>query len=153
MAKQRITLGSILEINIKNEYFTYAQILTEADCAFFDYKTKERLTDLSVLEKADVLFIVAVYDHAITTGRWAKIGTLNIRQSLKNKPMKYIQDSLNPEKFELYDPNTGNTKPARKEDCIGLEKAAVWEPEHVEQRIADHYEGKPNVWVEKMKIK
>ena len=153
MTKQRITLGSIIELNIHDQYFCYAQILTEADCAFFDYKSIERLKDLSILEKADILFIVAVYNDVITQGRWMKVGKLEIRQSLKNKPMKFIQDSLNHAKFEFYNPNNGEITPATRKQCVGLEYAAVWEASHIEDRIRDHYEGKRNVWVEKMKVK
>ena len=39
MKRQKRTIGSILEINIENEYFTYAQILHEG-CVFFDYRSK-----------------------------------------------------------------------------------------------------------------
>lgn len=151
--RQRITLGSILEININNQYNVYAQILTEADYAFFDYKSQNNLSDFSVLETAPILFIVAVYDDVVTKGHWLKVGKLALRKELKVKPMKFIQDSLNPDQFELYDPNNGETIPATKDQCIGLEPAAVWEANHVEDRIRDHYEGKENVWVNQLKIK
>jgi hypothetical protein len=65
----------------------------------------------------------------------------------------FIQDELEPNKFELYDPNTGDIKPAKKVDCIGLERAAVWEAGHVEERIVDHFAGRTNKWVEDMRIK
>lgn len=64
--------------------------------------------------------------------------------------MKFIQDVLNPEKFELYDPNNGEIIPATKEQIQGLECAAVWEAEHVESRIIDYYEGRPNKWVKQL---
>jgi len=34
-----------------------------------------------------------------------------------------------------------------------LEVAAVWEAYTVEERLCDHYNGKPNEWVEKNSIK
>lgn len=142
--RQQITTGSILEINIRNQYFTYAQILTEADYAFFDYKSEKRLTDFSVLNEVDILFIVAVYDKVITQGHWLKVAKLDLRENFKVKPMKFIQDAIYPEKFELYDPNTGEIRPAPKTECKGLERASVWDAEHVEERIFDHYEGRMN---------
>ena len=142
MAKrQRITVGAILEIEIEEKYF-YAQILTEADCAFFDYQSNQKLNDYSILLNTPVLFIVAVYDDVITQGHWLKVGKLDVRENLKIKPMKFIQDALSPQNFELYDPNTGEIKPARKEECKGLERAAVYEAEDIEERLIDHYKGR-----------
>lgn len=149
MAKrQRITLGSILEINIDNEYNVYAQILNEAGYAFFDYKSSNSLNDFSLLQKSPVLFIIGVYDDVITQGRWLKVGKMELRDDLKVQPMQFIHDQLKPGKFELYDPNTGDIKPSTKEECKGLECASVWEGEEVEERIRDHYAGRLNRLVE-----
>lgn len=154
MAKQRITEGAILEILIENDYYVYAQILTKGlGYAFFDYKSTQKLTDFTVLEKAKVLFIVMVYNEIINKGRWLKVGKLPIREDLVELPMKYIRDTQNPEKFELYNPNNGKIVPATKQQAMGLERTSVWAAEHLEERIRDYYEGKPNIWVEKMKIK
>jgi hypothetical protein len=67
--------------------------------------------------------------------------------------MEFIQNTLDPSKFSLYDPNTGEMTPATKEQCIGLECAAVWEAEHVVDRINDHYAGRKNKWLEQLEIK
>ncbi|MBN9284151.1 MULTISPECIES: Imm26 family immunity protein [unclassified Flavobacterium] len=147
MKKQQITKGAILEINIENKYYTYAQILENAGYAFFDYRTEVPLKEFSVLENKKILFIVAVYNDVITQGRWLKVGKLNIREEIRKQPMKFIQDALNPENFELYDPNTGEITPTTKKHIKGLERAAVWEAHHVEDRIRDYYNGVPCVWL------
>lgn len=69
MVKQKITIGSILEIKIC-DYYCYAQILGKASYAFFDFKSVNKLTDLSLLESSPVLFILAVYNHVVTKGKW-----------------------------------------------------------------------------------
>jgi hypothetical protein len=154
MAKQRITTGSILEINIDGQYHTYAQILQNGrGIAFFDFKSEERLIDFSTLEKCNLLFIVVVYNDVITQGKWLKGGKLPIRKELEILPRKFIQDNLNPSEFRLYNPNTGEITKATREQCEGLECAAVWEANHVEDRIRDHYLGVPNIWVEQLKMK
>lgn len=135
-----------------NSLFFYAQVLS-AGVAFFDYKSNEPLYDLEKLNHVNILFIVEVYDSVITKGRWRIVGNLPIREELKVPPLKFIQDRLNPNFFELYDPITGKTFPAKRDDCKGLERAAVWEAEHVEERLLDHYEGRENKWVKKMSIK
>ena len=154
MAKQRITEGAILEINIDNQYYVYAQILTKGlGYAFFDFKSEKKLKDLNLLQKANILFIIMVYNDIITKGVWVKVGKLPIRNDLLVQPMKYIQDNHNPNSFELYNPNTGEITKATREECEGLEYAAVWEANHVEDRIRDYYLGVPNLWVEQLKIK
>jgi len=152
--RQRIIEGSILEINIENQYFVYAQILKKGlGYAFFDFKSFEKLIDISILNKAKVIFIVMVYNDVITKGIWVKIGKLDIRDELKELPMQFIQDSQNPSNFEIYNPNTGEISKATKEQCLGLECTAVWEANHVEDRIRDYFNSIPNIWVEQLNIK
>lgn len=153
MAKrQRIIPGSILEINSNDKYY-YAQILNSKGCAFFDSELDSPLEDYSSLNCKEVLFIVRVYDDVIKKGRWLKVGKMEIRSDLKVEPYKFIQDSLNPDNFELYNPNTGQITPSSRKEVEGLECAAVWEAEHVEDRLRDHFGGKPNVWVEQLAVK
>jgi hypothetical protein len=145
--KQRITVGSILEIYIEKEYYTYAQILGKAGYAFFDYKTKDKLKDYSILLDKPILFITSVYNDVITQGHWLKVGTLEIREDLQEQPIQFIQDAIHSDMFEFYDPNTGESKPATKEQIKGLERASVWEANHIEDRIRDYYNGVPCVWL------
>lgn len=145
--KQRITVGSILEIYIEKEYYTYAQILGKAGYAFFDYKTSDKLNDYSILLDKPILFITSVYNDVITQGHWLKVGNLEIRKDLQEQPMQFIQDAIHPDRFEFYDPNTGESRPATKEQIKGLERASVWEANHIEDRIRDYYNGVPCVWL------
>lgn len=153
MARQRITIGAFLGIKLNTGSWAYARILGYASYAIYDLITNDIVTSINDIKNSNVLFIVAVYDHAVNTGRWIKIGKAPLEEKFKILPMKYIQDALNPNLFSLYDPNTGDITPANKQDCLMLERAAVWEPEHVEERILDHYANRPNIWLEKMKIK
>lgn len=145
--KQRITVGSILEINIENKYYVYAQILGKAGYAFFDFKTEDKLKDYSVLLEKPILFITNVYNGVITHGHWLKVGSIEIREDLKEQPLQFIQDALHLDIFQLYDPNSGEIKAATKEQIKGLERASVWEAKHIEDRIRDHYNGNPCIWL------
>lgn len=121
--------------------------------AFFDFRSDQRLKDLTVLNDARVLFIIMVYNDVVTQGRWKKVGKLPIRDVLLVQPMKFIQDSHNPEKIELYNPNNGEMTKTTRDQVKGLELAAVWEAEHVESRIKDYYEGTQNIWVKQLSLK
>lgn len=152
MKRQRITIGSILELHIDNEYYVYAQILGNASYVFFDYKTPTPLTDFTPLETAPALFIVAVYNDVITRGEWLKVGKMEVRDEFKILPLAYIKDTIDGS-FRLYNPNTGEMWSATKEECRGLEVAAVWDSHHVEERIRDYYNNKVCDFVKKYTIK
>jgi hypothetical protein len=152
MKRQKRAIGSILQIDLKDDTHSYAIVLDKASIAVFNIKTKEDVSILNILNK-EVLFIVAVYNSAITSGRWKKIGTTIPDNRFTNLPLKFIQDSINPQIFEIYNPNTGLTTPATKEQCLNLECAAVWEAEHVESRILDNFNGQENIWLRQLQIK
>jgi hypothetical protein len=152
MKKQRRIPGSILEIQLEDQSLAYAQVL-KTGVAFFDLNAKDSLTDLHVILEKPVLFIIEIYDHIITKGRWKIVGTLPIRPDLIKPPLQFIQDQLAPDKFELYDPISGDIYPATRDECIGLECAAVWEAEHVEGRLIDHYNNRENIWVKMLSMK
>jgi len=68
------------------------------------------------------LFIIAVYDKAVTSGRWLKIGIAILETTLDTLPMKFIQGPINSSQFRLYDPNTANMTKAQREDASVLKK-------------------------------
>ncbi|MBK8909903.1 MAG: immunity 26/phosphotriesterase HocA family protein [Chlorobi bacterium] len=152
MKRQRITLGSIIKIDLGDGYHSYGRILRNAGYGFYDIRTKEEISDMEEIVDKAILFIVAVYDDAITRGHWLKVGKMPLEPSLEVMPNKFIQDGLHPDQFSLYDPNTGAIYPSTREACRGLERAAVWEPEHVEERLRDHFAGRKNRLVEKDRL-
>ncbi len=150
--KQRRVKGSILEIKLGNGKYCYAQDL-DVDIMFIDICLDTPLEQLDILTSKEPLFFVGVYNDVITQGRWNKVGKLPIKSEYQIVPMKFIQDALDPNSFELYNPNTGEITKSTRGECEGLERAAVWEGSHVEDRLKDHFDGISNVWVEQLKIK
>jgi hypothetical protein len=152
MSKQSKAIGDFLKVRLPDGNLGYLRVLDKASVAVYDVTTEKALDVIEII-KHDILFIVAIYKDVIVDGRWEKIGHLPLEEGLKELPMKFIQDEFNPDYFELYNPNSGDIKPAKKADCFGLERASVWEGEHVEERIVDNFNSRTNTWVEKMKIK
>ena len=146
-------IGAFIEIILSNGKYSYGRILDKASYAFYEVYSNEKISDVKEIQKKRILFINAVYKSAITNGRWKKIGELDLEPELKTLPLKFIEDQLFPGRFEVYNPNTGITSSTSKDKCIGLERAAVWEPEHIEERIIDHFEGRANKWFEQLKLK
>jgi hypothetical protein len=145
MKRQKRTVGAVVKIPFDGKWFTYGQILDDADVVIFDARTDCELS-IDEITNQPIICRVAVSYHAITKGRWLKVGKYPIGKELKKPIPKYIQDILQPDRFEIY--FDGIIRPSTREECIGLERAAVWEPEHVEERIRDHYSGKQNRWVD-----
>jgi Immunity protein 26 len=146
MKKQRRIIGSIHKVVLKSGLHSYIRVLDKASIAAYDILTDQDM-DMEEIISKKVIFIIAVYNDVITSGKWQKIGYKPLEENLIVLPMKFVQDGLDKSLFSLYEPNTGEMTPARKEDCIGLERASVWDAHHVEDRISDYFEGKECKWM------
>jgi hypothetical protein len=147
--RQQRTIGAIVSVPIEN-YSVHAQVLADTDMVFFDSRNKADQPLADILS-SNVLFRVGVNSDAILDGRWIKVGKAEISQEHLIPVSRFIQNALNPEKFEIY--TGGTTRSASKDECKNLDRCAVWAVNHIEDRIRDHYNGVENVWVEQMRLK
>jgi hypothetical protein len=68
------------------------------------------------------------------------------------RPVKfYKQDGLHRERLSIKW-SDGTEIPTDLAGIEGLEKAAIWAPEHVEDRIADHFAARPNKWLKSLAL-
>jgi hypothetical protein len=148
MKRQKITIGSILEIDIESNFF-YAQILGKAGYVFFDIKLTESIKDLKILDNVKPLFFTSVYNDVINLGKWVKVGKLPIRDEFLKQPLQFIHWPHDKVKWGIYDPNTGEIRNSTKEECRSLELAAVYDDKEVEERLLDHFSGKINRYRQK----
>lgn len=148
LKRQQRTIGALVKIPLEGGYHVYGRIL-DVEMAFYDLRTKSDLSTEEIL-KLPVLFITTVYDSAITKGYWEKISkSIPLEEHLVNTPPKYTQDALNPDKYSIVYPD--KQIDASKEECKGMEYWSVWTHENIEKRLNDHYQNKPNSYVERMK--
>ncbi len=75
-----------------------------------------------------VLWRIWAMNYAMTRGRCKVIGYSPLEEALKSEPTFFKQDPIFGE-VTLYRSET--EYPASAEECEHLERAAVWEPEHV----------------------
>lgn len=94
------------------------------------------------------MFTVWVTNDAVTSGRWPVIGNVSLSPELEVAPKFFKQDPIS-KTFSIY--HQGQETSASLAECGNLERAAVWEPSHIEDRLRDHYLGIPNQWVESLK--
>ena len=149
MSTYRRLIGSVHAVAIDGPAYTFGLILPEADFAFFDHRSSTPELPSNLLA-APVLFRVAVHKSALSKGRWPKVGKLDVPVEMLQPIPRFMRDALKPGEYSIY--LGGSIKPASRQQCIGLECMAVWDPEHVESRLSDHYAGKANVWVEQLAL-
>ena len=148
MKKQRRTVGAILAIDLGEKLTAFARTLAKAEFVFYDLQLPTQdMYDLAKIVSAPTAFRLPVMDYAVKKNRWIQIGVVPLEARLLKPQRYFIQDVISGE-FSIY-LNDVITSASRSE-CIGLECAAVWDPEHVEDRLRDHFAGKPNVWVEQL---
>jgi hypothetical protein len=141
---QRWTVGAIVQISLDDGYFAYAQMLEQPEYAFFGVRTPDELSADAVVQ-APVLFRLWVMRYAHSKGRWRKVGAGRIGDALRKPVHRYNQDPFS-RKIRLTI-NGVDGPEGTIADCDDLECAAVWDPEHVEDRLRDHFLGIPNKWV------
>lgn len=142
-------IGSIVEIPLPNGRRGYARVLKSPLMAFYSIRSEGSLVPTEILGQP-VAFKVWVMNSAISSGRWSVIGHAPLETELAAMPWFFKQDAIS-KALSLY--QSGVERPATKEECEGLERAAVWSAQHIESRLEDHLEGRTNKWLEAMKLR
>ena len=150
MKRQRRRAGDVVRIDLGAGFHTYARVLPGASFAFYDCRLVGE-APLPEILVSRILFRIAVMNHAVKTGRWPVIGHEPLKGAMLILPPKFSQDPIDKTIFSIYE--NGVITPAAREQCRGLERASVWEPEHVEDRLRAHYAGNVNHIVELLKLR
>lgn len=138
MGRTRRVEGAIYEVAINGRGFSYAQALSDPLVGFYDGWFSEAQ---SVETIAGRPFKFRVWVHRDAFKRWRRIGDAPVLPQA-NDQWFYIQDAQT-KSVELYQHGTGQRRAV--DACLGdFESAAVWEPEHVEERLADEGSGQIN---------
>lgn len=114
------------------------------------------VVDVAGLEATPVAFRVWVMDRAFKpSSTWRSIGKLPLRED-GSAPSRFVKQDALTGALSIYweDARAGteHEEPATLDECAGLETAAVWSANHVEDRLRDHFAGKPNTWVASLAI-
>ncbi len=133
--------GTFLRIPLSDGTFAYGRQLEEPHTAFYNYRTQEPSDDLDTIEKKPVLFRQAV--RVLGSDKWEAIGIRKLEGEVTEPVIAFHQEIGDYRKCTIFD-NLGNERVATPEECIGLERASVWDAHHIEQRLLDTFEGRPN---------
>lgn len=149
--KLKLEPGAVLRVDLDLQWHTYARILARFPrIAFYDCRVLAPEQDILAIVKRPVLFVLAVGGSA-SKGHWPKIGHAPLDMAPIPIPDQFMQD-IGTGACQIVD-EAFNLRPAKPEECIALERVAVWDPVHVEERIRDHYAGRPNAHLAHMKVR
>jgi len=146
-------VGNIFRIDLDPDRHCYCQVAYSPLILFFAGTNREEiaLDDIPVLP---VAFKLWTMKYALTNGGWRYLGNRGLAPGNAVEPYFFKQDrfsgrlALHHSAFQA----TNYERPATLSECEGLECAAVWDPAHIEDRLRDLADGRPNKWVDSLAI-
>jgi Immunity protein 26 len=146
--RSRDQIGLFLRIPLEDGSFAYARNVAEPYTAFYNYRTREPSDDLDVIEAQPILFATAV--RTSTMKGWAKLGKRPLTGDAAKPVVSFHQDLFDYRKCVIYDTD-GMERTATPEECEGLEPSSVWDAHHIESRLLDTFEGRPNKYAARVR--
>ncbi len=148
----RDKVGNVLAVPLGEDRFGFAWVLNSPLVAFFDRRC--RAGDFSPVDeivRSPVAFTIWVMKSAVTSGKWPCLGHMPVPEHLLEPLWFFKQDSIN---GRIHKTLTGAEEvPAMADEARRLERAAVWSAMHVEERLRAHFEGRPSIFAESMRVK
>ena len=141
MRKKTYKPGTFLRIPLGDGTFAYGRQLEQPYKAFYNYRTSIPSDDLDTIEKKPVLFRQTV--RVLDSDKWEVIGIRNLEGEVTEPVVRFHQEIGDYRKCTIFD-SLGNERLATPEECIGLERQAVWDAHHIEERLLDTFEGRPS---------
>jgi hypothetical protein len=130
--------GAVIAARLRDGRVYAALLLTFPWVAFYagdDDQPPVRAQDVT---GRPVLRTLAVSDSLFDEG-WSIVGTGAVDPP-PEPPKQFVQDPLDPANLQIIDA-AGALWPATPDEIGGLERAAVWAPEHVEDMLVAHTRG------------
>jgi len=138
--------GNLFEVALPDGGLAYGMVIDFPLVAFFDRRFTERPLIANILS-CPTAFRIWIMRSCLKRTGWPVIGFAAVPEPLSEPPTFYKFDTVS-HRFSTY--RAQIEIPATREECLGLEGAAVWSAVHVESRLDDHFAGRPNKWVEQL---
>ena len=148
--KIREQLGQVFAVRLENSYYGFGQVTGGELYTFFNFFCKDLDgVQPSFIVSHSILFRICVAKRVLTNGEWPVIGIIKPTKNLLLGEDQYKVDPLNG-KLTIWKEDNSEL-PATWEECKNLERAAIWDKEHVEERLYDSFCGRPSAIVEAQK--
>lgn len=152
MKGRKDRIGNIIRIKIDDNTFAYGRVIDSGFLEFYDPKiaANESGDGWRELAGSKPIFTLSVHKSWKKNENWVVVG--NEPRDVPGIPSQFMQNIADPSDIKIID-FAGQARPASIEEVQGIERLAVWEDNHVEDRLRDHRDGRPNVWAEQLKPK
>jgi hypothetical protein len=150
MRKRANAPGTFVRIPLGDGSFGYGRLLESPYAAFYRYRTSDPDSDLDRIASKPVLFKTAVRHLALEA--WESIGWRELEEPLKQPLVQFMQDIGDFRQCTIFD-TAGNERTAEPQECVGLERAVVWEQQGIEERLLDAFMGRPNSEEERLRVR
>lgn len=150
MGRQKHKAGAFVRIALADGSFGYGRLLESPYVAFYKHRTTSPDLELDRIASKPLLFKTAV--NLLALNVWEPIGWRALEEHLAQPLVRFKQDVGDFRRCTIFD-TAGNRRAAEPQDCVGLERAAVWEQDSIEERLLDALLGRPNAAEEHLKVR
>lgn len=157
-ARENRAPGRVVRIDLGDGRCAYGRQLLGPSVEFYDRPGKPgEMVDLLDVVASPVAFTIWVMKYAFRRrGGWELLDVVPLTDEERSMIDRRAKQDVLSGALSIYwsDHVTGTFGeiPASAQECEGLEVAAVWDPQHVEDRLRDHFDGRPNRWVESIRL-
>ncbi|RAJ77246.1 immunity protein 26 of polymorphic toxin system [Chitinophaga dinghuensis] len=150
--KKKDHIGEVFRIPVEGKVHAYARVIRKLIFDVYAFFTEEEINIANLLERP-VAFTIGLHVDVFKKSDWEVIGCVSLsEEETRRKIVFFRQGVLNLNDCWLVDLEGRETK-VGPQDCIGVERLAVWDYEHVEERLRNLYMNKKDLMVEHMKVK
>ena len=131
MKKIRPKIGDVFQITLPNSKYAYGRVYKDASIGIYKYLSDE--PNSPPIGSRDFLFIVGMYNDLLKTGELPIIGQDKFTSEESAwPPPTFIKDPISGA-YSIY--YQGLIRDAKVGEWIALECAAVWDLNHIIERI------------------
>ena len=149
----KIKEGDIFKVLLGNNKVSFGKVLKKT-WAFYDFVTDDSDSfDAKDVTSFPVVFKIWVGEFAIKKGMWPVIANLPLNEAEQAETFFYKQDPINNKVWKTSESGLEEI-PVTVEECLSLELAASYDPEHVVERLEYHFSGNedPNLAYDKKRL-
>ena len=130
VGRRRPNVGDVVQFQLPDGSWAYGRVLHDASVAF--YRGRSREPGEPPIGSREFEFVVGVYDDVL--GEAEVVGhDPSVSEREDWPPPNFIPDPISGS-YQIYE--RGQTRPASPDECLGLERAAVWDRAHLLERLS-----------------
>lgn len=133
--------GTFVRIPLEDGSFGYGRARIDPFVTFYNYRTTEPISDLDVISAQPVLFSQGL--RLFDSDGWAILGVRPLDGEAARPAMWFSQSLGDYRKCLIFD-TTGMERRVTPEECVGIERASVWDARHIAERLLDTFMGRDN---------